>query len=700
MKKDVEINNMQGKYFGVVCSVGVLLAGIARAETITVTAEPQQLVIEKGMNAKPNAAGIVLTREVQLPAFKRGIYYRPFSGGVARGNRVEGVAFNSIGELQSYKPSQTRKGHTNVQQGQFMLLELTDGRYLGLLPMTSEKVYGQFFVEKGKLLLKTGNYGTDRVEGDIPLVIWAYGNSPYSATRLVWEQVFESGYVAARPRAEKSFPEEPYGYLGWCSWEHYKRDISEPVIADAAKTLEASKAPFRWVMVDDGYFTETGRKLVSLEPDPKKFPQGWGAVTALKNEDGIKWIGIWRNMLGYMEGIHPEHTMKALEGQLVAGKVTQPRSLVKGAYMVPAETPEGAKALHDLMARDAVKNGFDFTKVDFQTKCFDLYGGLGNAARASQYNNAALEAACHANGLPLLNCISQPNINSLQFSHSALTRSSPDYNQKDKDKNKCNAYQSFANHLWLSQTVWGDLDMFHSHDERDVHPMAIARAISGGPVYVSDEPSKINPDVLIPFAYEDGKLLRTAAPATLLPESFFIHPFRDEEVIRVVAPMEDGVAAIALFNFTESGKVLKSGFAAKDYGHAGELLTPNPGVWNIPADGLLVYDRERRSVTDLGQGFSSEIPNFDARLYLVYPKTKGWAVIGRPDKYLPAAAVRLKSVSEKQVAFTLEESGPLMVWSKNGAPKTEGAVFKALGNDLYLADLPVAPGTREMTLSR
>ena len=53
----------------------------------------------------------------------------------------------------------------------------------------------------------------------------------------------------------------------------------------------------------------------------------------------------------------------------------------------------------------------------------------------------------------LLNCIAQPNVNSLQTKYSALTRSSPDYNQRNKNKNKCSTYQSFASHLWMGQTV-------------------------------------------------------------------------------------------------------------------------------------------------------------------------------------------------------------------------------------------------------
>lgn len=250
------------------------LISLRSGNTLVVDTQSSQLITET-LPATTPENGIVLSKEVTIPAFKHGAYYRPFSGGVARGNRVEAVAFKSIAELSKYRFSKTRAKHTSVSQGQFILLELTEGGYLALLPMTSPEVYGQFFIEQGKLLLKTGNYGTDTVEGEIPLLCWASGDSPYSATREVWKQVFASGYVDGKPRANKSFPEEPYGYLGWCSWEHYKRDISAEVITKAAETLEASPAPFRWLMVDDGYFTEKGRKLTNLEPLPKKFPNGW-----------------------------------------------------------------------------------------------------------------------------------------------------------------------------------------------------------------------------------------------------------------------------------------------------------------------------------------------------------------------------------------------------------------------------------------
>ena len=84
--------------------VSVLPTGRAFAETIKVSAQAENLVIAKGVDARPDKAGMVLTHEIELPEFERGVYYRPYSGGVARGNRVEAVAFQSITELEAYKP--------------------------------------------------------------------------------------------------------------------------------------------------------------------------------------------------------------------------------------------------------------------------------------------------------------------------------------------------------------------------------------------------------------------------------------------------------------------------------------------------------------------------------------------------------------------------------------------------------------------
>ena len=617
-----------------------LMSAPSLGESIVIDDEPSGFIIEPQVELQPDADGFVVSREVTLPAFERGVYFRPFSGGAAAGNRVDAVAFTSLADLQNYRPSATRAKRKSIQNGQFMLLKISDTRYLAVLPMVSDQAYARLYLENERLLLKSGSFGTQPVTGDLPLLIWADGPSPYAATRAAWAKAIDSGFVATDWRSNKTYP-EVYDYLGWCSWEFYKFKISEKVITDAVHTLETSGAPVRWLIVDDGYFHHENNRLIDFSPDAKKFPRGWEPITRLKHPDRIRWMGIWRNTAGYALGISPQHTMTDLEGHLITAPSTV--DTPRGPSLVPKPDPASAALFYNKMIQDGVDHGFDFTKVDFQFKMFEFYDQTDNAVQAARYNNLALEEACHNLDVPLLNCIAQPNVNSFQTRYSALTRSSTDYNQEDKDRNKQSTYQSFANHLWMAQTVWCDMDMFHSHDERDVVPMAIARAISGGPVYISDEPSKIDPAVLRRFCLQDGKLLRTRAPATLLPEGFFIEPFAGNDPIRVIAPLDDGVAAIALFNFTESGDPIDAWLSTDDYPHAGELLQPDATPWPVPDAGLLVYDGEAKEVFALADRVTMPVKTFGAKLFLLYPKTHGWAVIGRTDKYLPAAAVKVEA---------------------------------------------------------
>ncbi len=113
------------------------------------------------------------------------------------------------------------------------------------------------------------------------------------------------------------------------------------------------------------------------------------------------------------------------------------------------------------------------------------------------------------------------------------------------------------------------------------------------------------------------------------------------------------------------------------------MLQPGAEPWTAPEEGLLVYDRTTKSVTALTSSFTAEIEDFGAKLFLLYPQQKGWAVIGRIDKYLPSAAVKLKSVSEDRVVFTLRESGPLVIWSTHGTPEMLNGTFERIGENLY-----------------
>lgn len=117
-------------------------------------------------------------------------------------------------------------------------------------------------------------------------------------------------------------------------------------------------------------------------------------------------------------------------------------------------------------------------------------------------------------------------------------------------------------------------------------------------------------------------------------------------------------------------------------------------------DSSLSNARHRQTIVDLSDDFATEAPNLDTKLFFLYPKTKGWAIIGRNDKHLAVAPVKGQSLTEDKISFSLKESGPLMVWSRHGSAIMDGATFAFLVNNLYQAELPITPGPHEITLSR
>ncbi|VGO20394.1 Sip1-related alpha-galactosidase [Pontiella sulfatireligans] len=603
------------------------------------------------------------------------------------------MAFNSIQELSDFGPEDPENSTfknvpgNNVDLGQFMLLKLMDGSYMALMPISTDSIMSAFFVRDGVLLLKSGHFGTERVTMDIPAMATATGATPYEATQKVWKKVMESGVVHTDWRSNKVYP-EICKYMGWCSWEHYRLDINTQNMSEVVHALEANPVPFRWFMIDDGYLNHERRRLINFEPDAKKFPGGWQDVTGLKNPDGIRWMGVWRNMMGYMSGVSMRQDMDLPEGTLVENAAKQ--------CLLPNGTQKGSDLFYEEMGSKTAEGGFDFVKVDFQARGLQLHYGMENPIRSMYQNNMALEKACKTHMDGLMNCIAQTHVNVFNTKYSALTRSSKDYSKVKFNKEI--TYQSFANHLWMGPVLWGDLDMFHSHGE-DADALAIARAVSGSPVYILDEPSMIDASVLLPFCDRDGKIFQADAPAVLLPESYFIDPFFGDAAFRVITPTKNKVAALALFNFT-GNKTVPGSISAADYPYAGEQLQPYAGPWKFPTEGLLAYEQKTHELVDLAQPHSFPMEPNSARLFMLYPKTKGWAVIGRTDKYLSSATVEVQSVTDAEITFTLREYGPFAIWSANGAPKMKGVTFSDAGNGLYMADVPVGGENVECVVRR
>jgi hypothetical protein len=174
-----------------------------------------------------------------------------------------------------------------------------------------------------------------------------------------------------------------------------------------------------------------------------------------------------------------------------------------------------------------------------------------------------------------------------------------------------------------------------------------------------------------------------------LPDSVFIAAMREKVPYRVIAPLSTDAAAIVAYNLYHptAEEPLPAAVTSDDYTHAGAMMQPYPGKWKVPDEGLVVYDWYAGKAEKLGDHYAFELKGFSDRLLHLCPIQKGWAVIGRTDKYLSPAAVKVLSVSENKLKLRLVESGPLAVWNATGVPSAKRTAFKDQGNGLWKADI-------------
>ncbi|MDA0991629.1 MAG: hypothetical protein O3A51_12875, partial [Verrucomicrobia bacterium] len=209
--------------------------------------------------------------------------------------------------------------------------------------------------------------------------------------------------------------------------------------------------------------------------------------------------------------------------------------------------------------------------------------------------------------------------------------------------------------------------------------MALSKALSGGPIYLSDNPRKIVADHVMPLCDAKGELLRPLAPAAPLPESLLIDPFAEKRAYRVIAPLANGCAAIALYNFTEPERPIRASIAPKDYRQATIMVQPEVPAWRIPKEGLLLYDWMTRTARRLSRRQSFDLPGFGDRYVLLCPIRSGWATIGRIDKFLSPAAIEVIQVAPESLILRVPEHGPLCLWRADGRPKSTAYAFTRLG---------------------
>ncbi|QQL45863.1 Sip1-related alpha-galactosidase [Sulfuriroseicoccus oceanibius] len=676
-----------------VCFLLGLAANVCLAGEIDVRQFDGAGVLEaQVVSAKPDGRGLIERDVLLLPDYEAGIFYAPYTDGrAAIGNRFLGVAFTDMDHLAQRRAElKTGRAIADADLGSFLCLKLEDRRYLALLALAGEGAFSSFTFRDQSLWVDAGTFGTAEYSGWLPKLAYAHGSTPHEASLAVWKAALASQSVnhSARMRGEKRFP-EPFRYPGYCTWEHLRRDLSDGRLAGTMKKMADHPVAFRWLLVDDGYEHHRDEGLLGFAPDPEKFPHGFAPLQKLKEETGIRWLGAWWYMGGYFAGVSPSHGIAEYHGILEEG-----RDAVGG--LVPRMNQEAADEFYGARALAMARDGIDFIKVDFQTKYFRDHLGGANPVQAFSYYHRGLEKAFEENFSALINCIAQHHLHVMKHRMSSTIRFSMDFNKHDEEHNALITVQSLRNSLYLGHVHWGDYDMFLTSN-RSGRLMAEIRAIAGSPLYVSEAIDAVKADVLLPAVWSDGEVLRPLAPATLTPDGFF--GCLDRMPLRAVAPLPGEVATFWLANVWRDDP-MQVELSPADYGFGGMMMQPYEGLWQQPEEGLVAYEWKTGKAWKMQGEYKVSLARWESSIVHLVPVRHGWAVLGRPDKYLAPAACRVVEQSTERLKLEVREGGPLLIWSERGVPKLEGRAMREVSEHLYRADLESGGSDVVVTVDR
>ncbi|CAA6653856.1 unnamed protein product [Spirodela intermedia] len=332
------------------------------------------------------------------------------------------------------------------------------------------------------------------------------------------------------------------GKFGWCTWDAFYLTVDPAGVWSGLESFVAGGAPPRFVIIDDGWQSvkeddeesPPGRALEKLREkmNPLVGAAGGGGSAAgggglkgfvkdlRKRFPGVEDIYMWHALCGAWGGVKPGATH--LEATVINATVSpglegtmEDLAVVKivdgGVGLV---RPELAAELYESMHSHLAESGITGVKVDvihtLEYLC-EEHGGRVELARR-YYEGLTRSLAKNFAGTGLLASMQQCNdFFFLGTRQIALGRAGDDFWFQDPNGDPLGAFwlqgvhmvHCAYNSLWMGQILLPDWDMFQS-DHLCAVFHAASRAISGGPVYVSDAVGSHDFTLLQQLVFPDG----------------------------------------------------------------------------------------------------------------------------------------------------------------------------------------------------
>lgn len=465
-------------------------------------------------------------------------------------------------------------------------------------------------------------------------LIIAEADSVYAAAEMAVEAACSLRNIPMKK--ERRLP-EMFEYFGWCSWDAFYTDITEAKVLSKVKELKKKQVPVRWILMDDGWLSVTDQRLTSFEPDTAKFPNGFAEMNGKIKKDGqIRWVGVWHALAGYWGGVAPGSEIAAICGDSLYE--------TRNGKLVPHFEAEKGFGFYRRWYEYLKKQGIDFVKVDGQSALKNYYKNNVEIAKAAKGTHQALDAAAelYMDG-NIINCMGMAVENMLSRPVSAVSRNSDDFTPNDPVSFPEHIMQNVYNAIFHDQLYYCDWDMYWTN-HKDAVKHAIVRAVSGGPVYVSDRIGDTVPEEIKPLTYADGRILRMDRAGMPSPDCVFANPLNGT-VLKVTNTV-NGSGAVAAFHIGSQDQRIGYTVSAAD-------------VHDLPEGRYGIYDVLKRSYTapEEGRSVSGEMDPGDVKLYLLLPAKGKVTPVGLLDKYICSHAVGTITEAKEKTIIQVRGGG-------------------------------------------
>jgi len=504
---------------------------------------------------------------------------------------------------------------------QSLFVKVGDSHY-HMLPLCGDNFRCEF--EEGKLRISSGKSGLTSLTGEFLAV--AKADDPFKAVDKSYSFARKVGAVRVPLIGDREYPEMFEG-LGWCTWDAFYNNVTSDGIYQKLDELKEKGIDLGWMIIDDGWLSIDEMRLTSFEARTQ-FPEGLKAcISKIKNEYGVKYVGVWHAFHGYWEGIHHDSEL-AKQYADVLEKMNVPTS--KPPYLVPALDADRAEKFWNAWYEYLSDCGVDFVKVDDQSASTRFYGEMMPTAQACRRAHEGIERAAkkYLNGV-ILNCMGMDMENVLARPYTAVSRNSDDFFPNKDRSFIAHLTQNVYNAVWHSKMYYCDFDMWWSGLPESAVQSGVLRAISGSPVYVSDKVGESIAANISPIV-EDGNILRCDYAARPTYDCFYTDCYASGKHLKIWNRSGESFG-VAAFNVGD-GELYDS----MDFGEV-------PEMWNAECE-YMSYEYFTKKFTRVNKNTSVSVTleRDGCAVWSLYPIKNDangeYIMLGDVSKYVPIAS--------------------------------------------------------------